>query len=64
MSFEKAPFVIEENPYLEFETLLDTTCFRLQKKQAQYTLRRLSELDTVLANLEKELDSIVRETAF
>ena len=55
------PFTIEENPYLEFETLLDNTCFRLQKKQAQYTLRRLGELDTVLANLEKELDIIIRE---
>ena len=59
MSPEKLSYAIEETSFFEFETLLDNTCFRLQNKQAQYTIRRLCELDAVLVNLEKELDVII-----
>jgi hypothetical protein len=57
------PFAVENNPYLEFETLLDKTCFRLQSKQAQYSIRKLIELEAILINLERELDIIVNLVA-
>ena len=42
-----------------FETILDNTCTRLHDKQAQFTVRKLIELDLFLGNIEKELDVLV-----
>ena len=50
---------MQENPILEFETLLDITCIKLQRKQAQYSVHRLQGLDAILAKLEAELDLLL-----
>ena len=51
----------KENPFLEFESLLDNACVKLQHKKAQYSIRRLQELDEILLCLEKELDALILE---
>jgi hypothetical protein len=60
MSLERTPFAIDDNPFLDFGTLLDNACNKLQNKQAQYSIRRLRELDSILANMERDLDKIIR----
>ena len=42
-----------------FEAILDNTCNRLQDMQTQYTVRRLIELDSILGNIERELDALI-----
>ena len=58
MSLENI-LTLQENSFFEFESLLDDTCTRLQQKQAQYSIRRLQELDVILGDLERELDMII-----
>ena len=53
---------MQENPVFEFETLLNLTCVKLQHKQAQYSVHRLQGLDTILINLEAELDLLLNIT--
>ena len=57
MSPENFAFLAGEKSF--FETLLDNTCSKLHDKQAQYTVRRLQELDVMLKDLESELDVLV-----
>ena len=42
-----------------FETVLDTTCERLQEKQVQHSIRRISEMEEKLKGLEKDLDEFL-----
>jgi hypothetical protein len=58
MGLEKKPEVLADMP--TFETMLDTTCERLLEKKAQYSIRRIGEMDEELARLEKELDELIR----
>jgi hypothetical protein len=42
-----------------FETMLDDVCDRLRDRQVSYFLRRIREMDAVLAALEWELDEMI-----
>jgi hypothetical protein len=57
MTFEQKPVILAEEQ--SFETVLDSTCERLQEKYIQYSLRRIREMDDILAGLEKELDDFL-----
>ena len=59
MNPENSPFILKENSIFEFDTLLDDTCARLQHKKAQFSIRRIQELDEILISLEKELDLLI-----
>lgn len=59
MSNQNYPFAVQEKSF--FDSLLDNTCSRLEDKQAQYSLKRLDELDAVLGALETELDLLIRK---
>ena len=63
MSPDRVAIISINNPLFEFETILDDTCNRLQHKQTQYSIRRLRELNSVLINLERELESLSQETS-
>jgi len=57
MTFEKKPLVLtEDHP---FETVLDVACERLNEKHIQYSIRRIREMEKMLADLEKELDDFL-----
>jgi len=57
MTFEQKPIVLtEEHP---FEAVLDSACERLKEKHIQYSIRRIREMEKVLAGLEKELDDFL-----
>ena len=55
--FEKKPVFLTEEP--SFETVLDTTCERLNEKHTQFSIRRIKKMDEELAVLEKELDEFL-----
>jgi hypothetical protein len=57
MTFENRPFVLTEET--SFDAVLDTAFERLNEKHIQYSLRRIRELDVVLAGLEKELNDFL-----
>jgi len=57
MAFENKPFILTEET--SFEAVLDTACDRLNEKHIQYSLRRIRELDEVLAGFEKELNDFL-----
>ena len=57
MNFDKKPVILTEKH--SFESLLDTTCERLEEKHIQYSIRRIREMDVELATLEKELDEFL-----
>jgi hypothetical protein len=61
MTSEKGKLTLTEDPL--FEAVLDSVCERLEDKQAEYSIRRLREMDTQLGILEKELDDLVRYSA-
>jgi hypothetical protein len=44
--------------------VLDTTCQRLSEKHAQYSIRRIQELDGELRLLENALDELVAAGGF
>lgn len=44
-----------------FEEILDSACERLEEKRVQYTIRRIKEMNTVLAALEQELDVYINK---
>jgi hypothetical protein len=54
---EKKPVVLTGES--SFEDLLDTTCERLKDTHAQYSIRRIRELDEELRRIEKELDEFL-----
>jgi hypothetical protein len=57
MTFENRPFVLTEET--SFDAVLDTACERLNEKHIQYSLRRIREMDEVLAGFEKELNDFL-----
>ena len=57
MPFENKPVILTEK--LSFETVLNTACERLEEKHMQYAIRRIREMDIILASIEKELDEFV-----
>ena len=57
MALEKKPVVLTEES--SFEAMLDTACERLREKHAQYSIRRIRELDEELSKFEKELDDFL-----
>jgi len=46
-----------------FEVVLDETCERLREKHAQYSIRRIREMDEELGRLEKDLDEFLGGSA-
>ena len=42
-----------------FETILDTTCERLNEKHILFSIRRIREMNEELAGLEKELNDFL-----
>ena len=60
MNIENTPIAIQKKSFVDFDTLLDNACARLQHKQAQYSIRRLKEMSAILASLEKELDMLMK----
>ncbi|MDR0399442.1 MAG: hypothetical protein LBH51_00690 [Treponema sp.] len=44
---------------LSFETMLDDVCDRLWDRKVNYSLRRIQEMDALLAALERELDALI-----
>ena len=57
MTFQEKPVVLTEEQ--TFETVLDSACERLKEKHIQYSLRRIREMEVILAGLEKELDDFL-----
>jgi len=57
MTFENRPFVLTEET--SFDAVLDTACERLNEKHIQYSLRRIREMNEVLAGFEKELNDFL-----
>ena len=57
MTFEKKPVILTEET--SFETVLDTTCERLNEKHLQFSIRRIKKMSEELASLEKELDEFL-----
>jgi len=57
MAFENKPVTFTEET--SFEAVLDTACERLYEKHIQYSLRRIKELNEVLAGIEKELNDFL-----
>jgi hypothetical protein len=68
MTYEKEPVILKwntvyQNVYpdeLSFENMLDTICERLREKHAEYSIRRIGEMDAELLKLEKELDEFMK----
>ncbi|MDR2617285.1 MAG: hypothetical protein LBC62_00305 [Treponema sp.] len=58
MSSKNGRIAMAENS--GFDMVLDRAFEKLQDKQAQYSIRRLQELDIRLEDLEKELDELIR----
>ena len=61
MPFEKTPVFLTEKH--SFESVLNSTCERLEEKHLQYSIRRIREMDGELAVLEKELDEFISTSA-
>ena len=57
MPLEKNQIIMTEKP--SFEAMLDSTCELLEEKHIKYSIRRLREMDEVLAGMEKELDDFL-----
>jgi hypothetical protein len=62
MSSKNGRIVAAENS--GFDIVLDRVFEKLQDKQAEYSIRRLQELDIRLESLEKELDELIRCNAY
>ena len=56
MIFEKKSAILTEP---SFETVLNTACENLQKKQIQHSIQRIREMDEELDKIEKELDEFL-----
>ena len=56
MNVQNKPLILRD---VSFESILDNTCTRLQDKQTRYSIRRLEEMDMILARMEQELDIFV-----
>jgi len=57
MIFENKPFVLTEET--SFEEVVDTAFERLNEKHILYSIRRIKEMDVVLAGFEKELNDFL-----
>ena len=57
MTFENKPFILTEET--SFEEVVDTAFERLNEKHIQYSLRRIKEMDEILAGFEKELNDFL-----
>jgi len=47
-----------------FSDVVDEACSKLMDKQIKYTIRRITEMEECLANMEKELDDFLRKSDF
>jgi hypothetical protein len=54
----KNPATVSETQ--SFETMLDDICDRLWDRKVRYSIRRLQEMDALLAGLEQELEELIR----
>ena len=58
MRFGEKPLTVSQ--YISFDAVLDETCERLMDKQAQYSIRRIHEMESRLDELERELDMFLQ----
>ncbi|MDR2597510.1 MAG: hypothetical protein LBC76_09360 [Treponema sp.] len=47
-----------------FNDLVDEACDRLMDKQIKYSIRRITEMEEYLANMERELDDFLGKSNF
>jgi DNA-directed RNA polymerase subunit K/omega len=59
MAFENKPIIITEET--SFEAVVDTAFERVNEKHIQYSMRRIREMNEVLAGIEKELNDFLSE---
>ena len=57
MAFENKPVTFTEET--SFEAVLDTAFERINEKHIQYSIRRIREMNEVLAGIEKELNDFL-----
>ena len=57
MAYSEKPAIISQDA--SFSAVLDETCERLIDKQVRYSIRRIHEMDGLLAALERELDEFL-----
>ena len=57
MAFENKPVIITEET--SFEAVVDTAFERINEKHIQYSIRRIREMNEVLAGIEKELNDFL-----
>jgi DNA-directed RNA polymerase subunit K/omega len=57
MTFENKPIILTEET--SFEEVVDTAFERLNEKHILYSIRRIREMDEVLAGFEKELNDFL-----
>ena len=59
MSFGEQPVIIHKNA--AFDAVLDAACDRLMERQAEYSIRRIAEMEARLDCLERELDDFLHQ---
>jgi len=61
MAYEKKPVILRYDYDLKpsFEAVLDATCERLWERHAQFSIRRIREMEEELNNLENALDQFI-----
>jgi hypothetical protein len=47
-----------------FSDIVDEACGKLMDKQIKYSIRRITEMEEYLANMEKELDDFLGKSSF
>ena len=57
MALENKPVIITEET--SFEAVVDTAFERVNEKHIQYSIRRIREMNEVLAGIEKELNDFL-----
>jgi len=57
MTFENKPFILTEDT--SFESIVDPAFERLNEVHIKYSIRRIREMNEVLAGFEKELNDFL-----
>ncbi|MDR2478153.1 MAG: hypothetical protein LBD48_02435 [Treponema sp.] len=57
MTSGEKPVTVSEKT--SFSAVVDNACDRLLDRQAQYSIRRIQEMESRLAGLEQELDELL-----
>ncbi|MDR2480032.1 MAG: hypothetical protein LBD48_12065 [Treponema sp.] len=57
MALGEKPVIIHKDT--AFDAVLDAACDRLMERQAEYSIRRIAEMEARLDSLERELDEFL-----